>query len=188
VSIAPALTARPRPGDLTGTVALLTGGGRGVGRLLAARLAQAGAAVGLIARSADELAAAVEEVERAGGTAAAAAADITDRHAAAAAAADLRSRLGPAGLLINNAGICGPAGPMWEVDAAQWWQTFEVNVYGALALTQLALPDMIRARRGRVINVTSHAGVYRWPLMSAYAASKAALVKRICLPRPALCP
>jgi NAD(P)-dependent dehydrogenase (short-subunit alcohol dehydrogenase family) len=164
-------------GDLTGTVALLTGGGRGIGRLLAAGLAQAGAVVGLIARSGDELAATVEQIRQAGGTAAAATADITDRDAAAAAAAELHHRLGPADVLVNNAGIRGPAGPMWEVDAAQWWQTFEVNVGGALTLTRLTLPGMIQAGRGRVINLTSHAGVYRWPLMSAYAASKAALVK-----------
>jgi NAD(P)-dependent dehydrogenase (short-subunit alcohol dehydrogenase family) len=168
---------RDRHCDLTGTVALLTGGSRGVGRLLAARLAQAGAVVGLVARSADELAAAVEEIKRAGGTAAAAAADVTDQRAAAAAVAELRDRLGPADVLVNNAGVSGPAGPMWDADPAQWWHTFEVNVLGTLALTRLALPDMIAARRGRVINVTSHAGVYRWPLMSAYAASKAALVK-----------
>jgi NAD(P)-dependent dehydrogenase (short-subunit alcohol dehydrogenase family) len=162
--------------DLTGTVALLSGGSRGVGRLLAARLARAGAAVGLIARSAAELAAAVEEIKLAGGTAAAATADVTDQHATAAAFAALRERLGPADVLINNAGIRGPTGPLWEVDAAQWWSTFEVNVGGTLALTRLALPSMIAAGRGRLINITSYAGVYRWPMMSAYAASKAALV------------
>ena len=165
-----------RQGNLTGTVALLTGGGRGVGRLLAARLARAGAAVGLIARSADELAAAVEEIKRAGGTAAAATADVTDQRATAAAFAALRERLGPADVLINNAGIRGPTGPLWEVDASEWWRTFEVNVGGALALTRLALPSMIAAGKGCLINITSYAGVYRWPLMSAYAASKAALV------------
>jgi NAD(P)-dependent dehydrogenase (short-subunit alcohol dehydrogenase family) len=80
-------------------------------------------------------------------------------------------------VLINNAGINGPVGSMWDVDQAQWWHTFEVNLGGAFTLTQIALCDMIAAGSGRIVNITSYAGVYRWPLMSAYAASKAALVK-----------
>jgi len=162
---------------LDGMVALVSGGSRGVGRLLSTRLAGAGAAVGLIARSSADLAAAVSEINRAGGMAAAACADITDKQAAAAAVRDLRDRLGMADILINNAGISGPIGPVWEAPSAEWWRAIEVNLGGAFVLTQLALPHMIAERRGRIINITSYAGVYRWPLMSAYAASKAALVK-----------
>jgi NAD(P)-dependent dehydrogenase (short-subunit alcohol dehydrogenase family) len=162
---------------LDGMVALVSGGSRGVGRLLGARLADAGAAVGLIARSPDELAAAVGEINRAGGIAAAAAADVTDKRATAAAVTELRERLGTADILINNAGVSGPIGPAWQAQAAEWWQAIEVNLGGAFVLTQLALTHMIAAGKGRIINITSYAGVYRWPLMSAYAASKAALVK-----------
>ena len=156
---------------------LISGGGRGLGRLLARTLGSAGAAVGLIARSGDELAATVAEIELAGGTAAAAIADVTDHTATAAAVAELRDRLGPADVLINNAGVGGPAAPMWEADPAEWWRTFQVNLGGAYALTRVVLPDMIAAGRGRILNITSNAGVYRWPLVSAYATSKAALVK-----------
>ena len=166
-----------RDRDLRGTIALVSGGGRGVGRLLAVELASAGAAVGLIARSAAELAMVVGDVERSGGTAAAAACDLTDQRATAAAVAELARKLGPANLLINNAGVSGPPGKLWDVSATEWWRTFEINIGGAFALTRLVLPDMIAAGNGRVVNITSYAGVYRWPLMSAYAASKAALVK-----------
>jgi NAD(P)-dependent dehydrogenase (short-subunit alcohol dehydrogenase family) len=162
---------------LEGMVALVSGGSRGLGRLLSARLAGAGAAVALIARSPGELAAAVGEINRAGGVAAAVSADVTDRRATAAAVAELRERLGAVDILVNNAGISGPIGPAWQVRPAEWWQTIEVNFGGAFVLTQLALAQMIPAGRGRIINVTSYAGVYQWPLMSAYAASKAALVK-----------
>jgi NAD(P)-dependent dehydrogenase (short-subunit alcohol dehydrogenase family) len=162
---------------LDGKVALVSGGGRGLGRLLSLRLADAGAAVGLIARSPAELAAVVGEINRAGGVAAAVSADITDPRATAAAAAELRQRLGAVEILINNAGASGPTGPAWQVRPTDWWQAIEVNLGGAFVLTQLALAHMIPAGRGRIINITSHAGVYRWPLMSAYAASKAALVK-----------
>jgi NAD(P)-dependent dehydrogenase (short-subunit alcohol dehydrogenase family) len=175
--LAPALCGGVDGHPLDGMVALVSGGGRGVGRLLGARLAGAGAAVGLIARSADELAAAAGEINRAGGTAAAAVADVADHRAAAAAVSELRHQLGTADVLINNAGVSGPVGPLWQVQTAEWWRAIEVNLGGAFVLTQLALEHMIPAGKGRIINITSYAGVYRWPLLSAYAASKAALVK-----------
>ena len=175
--LAPALCRDIGQRPLDGMVALVSGGGRGVGRLLGARLAGAGAAVGLIARSADELAATVGEIHRAGGIAAATVADVTDQRATAAAVTELRRRLGAVDILVNNAGVSGPVGPLSEAPAAEWWRAIEVNLGGAFVLTQLALAHMIPAGRGRIINITSYAGVYRWPLLSAYAASKAALVK-----------
>jgi NAD(P)-dependent dehydrogenase (short-subunit alcohol dehydrogenase family) len=174
--LAPALCADVGNRPLDGMVALVSGGGRGVGRLLGARLAAAGAAVGLIARSADELAAAAGEINRAGGIAAAAAADVTDKRATAAAVTELRERLGSVDVLINNAGVSGPVGPLWQAQPAEWWRAIEVNLGGAFVLTQLALQHMIPAGKGRIINITSYAGVYRWPLLSAYAASKARYV------------
>jgi NAD(P)-dependent dehydrogenase (short-subunit alcohol dehydrogenase family) len=173
----PGLGQADRGYDLRGTVAVISGGGRGVGRLLAVELARAGAFVGLLARSADEIAAVAAEIERSGGTAAAAACDISDPQAAAVGVTELAGRLGPASLLINNAGVSGPAGRLWDVSPAEWWRAIEVNIGGAFTLSRLLLPDMIAAGCGRVVNVTSNAGVYRWPLMSAYAASKAALIK-----------
>jgi NAD(P)-dependent dehydrogenase (short-subunit alcohol dehydrogenase family) len=163
--------------DLRGHVVLVTGGGRGVGRLLARTLAEAGAAVALIARSSDELASTVEQIEDAGGVAVSASADVTDETAVTAALAQLRAQLGPVDILINNAGINGPMGVMWETESADWWRTLEVNLGGAFVLSRLVLPDMIAAGRGRIINITSNAGVYRWPLVSAYVTSKAALIK-----------
>src|SRR4051794_34276040 len=108
-----------RPG-LAGSVALVTGGGRGVGRVLAVALAGAGAAVGLIARSADQLAETVRLIEAAGGVAAAACADLGDPDAAATAVDKLRHELGPVDLLVNNAGVNGPIGPAWTVPEEDW--------------------------------------------------------------------
>jgi NAD(P)-dependent dehydrogenase (short-subunit alcohol dehydrogenase family) len=168
----------PAPGRaLAGTVVLVSGGGRGLGRLLAAELAKAGAAVGLLARSAGQLSAAVDEIEKAGGSAAAATGDVTDRQSLAAAVAELTARLGQPDVLVNNAGIGGPVAQLWDADPEEWVRAFEVNVNGAFELSRLVLPQMIARGRGRIINITSNAGVYRWPLLSAYAASKAALVK-----------
>src|SRR5437588_4360800 len=134
---------------LDGKVALVSGAGRGLGRLLSVRLANAGAAVGLIARSPGELAAVVGEINRAGGVAAAVSADVTDQRATAAAAAELRQRLGAVEILINNAGTSGPAGPAWQVRPACRRQAIEVNLGGAFVLAQLARVHFVPAGDGR---------------------------------------
>jgi NAD(P)-dependent dehydrogenase (short-subunit alcohol dehydrogenase family) len=162
---------------LDGTVSVITGGGRGIGRVLARALADAGAAVGLIARSADELAQTVRLVTDADGTAAAACADVTDGHALAEAIDALRRQLGPADLLVNNAGVSGPFGDVWQVDAGDWWRAVEINLRGAFLCSQAVLPGMTARGAGRIVNITSQAGVFRWPQVSAYSVSKAAVIK-----------
>jgi NAD(P)-dependent dehydrogenase (short-subunit alcohol dehydrogenase family) len=176
---------RPRPlatpaepaARLDGTVSVITGGGRGIGRVLAQALADAGTAVGLIARSDTELAETVQLVEASGGTAAAASADITDQQATAGAFDALRRRLGPADLLVNNAGVSGPFGDAWQVDAEEWWRAVEINLRGVFLCSRAVLPDMTARGAGRIVNITSEAGVFRWPQVSAYSVSKAAVIK-----------
>jgi NAD(P)-dependent dehydrogenase (short-subunit alcohol dehydrogenase family) len=169
---------RPERGaGLSGTVALITGGGRGIGRLLGRALADAGAAVGLIARSAGELAESVRLITGAGGRACAATADVSDPAAVQQAISELQDRLGLVSLLVNNAGIAGPAGDAWAIPADAWWRTIEVNLGGTFLCTRLLLPGMIARGAGRIVNITSRAGVLPWPQMSAYAVSKAAIIK-----------
>ncbi|HZS19721.1 MAG TPA: SDR family oxidoreductase [Pseudonocardiaceae bacterium] len=162
---------------LGGSVALVTGGSRGLGRVLALSLAGAGAVVGLIARSPGQLAESVRLIEAAGGVAAEACADLSDPADAAAAVGKLRRELGPVDLLVNNAGVAGPVGPAWEVAEENWWHTVEINVRGVTLCSGLVLPEMVARRRGRIVNVTSQAGVFRWPMVSAYSVSKAAVIK-----------
>ena len=157
--------------------ALITGGGRGIGRLLAQSFAAAGTSVGLIARSANELEETAALVEAAGGVAAFEIADVTDEWSLGLAIELLRDRLGPIDLLLNNAGIIGPVGRSWEVDTDEWWRAMDVNVRGTLLTTHVVLPEMVQRQQGRIVNLSSQAGVFRWPLVSAYSVSKAAIVK-----------
>ena len=160
---------------LEGSVALITGAGRGVGQLVARSFADAGATVAVVTRSVGESAHTVEVITATGGTATAAVADVTDPAGFTAAVANLRDQVGPFNLLVNNAGILGPIGPLWELDLERG--TMNVNLRGLIVGTQLVIPDMVAAGRGRIINITSQAGVHRWPLASAYSVSKAAVVK-----------
>jgi NAD(P)-dependent dehydrogenase (short-subunit alcohol dehydrogenase family) len=173
----PAVQPAAPAAQLDGTVSLITGGGRGIGRVLAQALAEAGAAVGLIARSGEDLAETVRLVTAAGGTAEAARADITDQQAAATAIGALCRQLGPADLLVNNAGVSGPFGDAWQVDADDWWRAVEINLRGAYLCSRAVLPAMTARGAGRIVNIASEAGAFRWPRASAYSVSKAAVIK-----------
>ena len=163
--------------SLSGQVAIVTGGGRGLGRLLAETLATAGAMVVVTARSDDQLAETVASIRQVGGEALALPADASDVQAVDTVVAEVERRFGRVDLLVNNAGLPGPIGPVWEVDPVAWWETFTVNLQGLFAFTRAVLPGMITRRRGRIVNIASNAGAFRWPLVSAYAVSKAAVIK-----------
>ena len=100
--------------DLRGQVAIVTGGGRGIGRAIAERLAAEGAAVAVLARTQAEVAETASTIERAGGRALALIADVTDRVAVVAAVAHAQRTLGPIDLLVNNAAVVTPLGPVWS--------------------------------------------------------------------------
>jgi NAD(P)-dependent dehydrogenase (short-subunit alcohol dehydrogenase family) len=162
---------------LSGGVAVVTGGSRGLGLLLSQALAQSGAAVGLMARSADELTAAARKISRAGGRAITAVGDASRPCDVERAIDCIRSQLGPIDLLVNNAGIAGPSGNTWDLQSDSWWETVQVNLGSAYFCTRAVLPEMIARAKGRIVNITSKAGALRWPQQTAYAVSKAAIIK-----------
>jgi NAD(P)-dependent dehydrogenase (short-subunit alcohol dehydrogenase family) len=163
--------------DLGGQVAIVTGGGRGIGRAMAQELARAGAAVALVARSEDQLADTVAIIESKGGLAVALPADVTDQQAVERAVAETERRLGPVDLLVANAGHGGQVGAFWEVDPDEWWRCVEVNLRGPFLCARAVLPSMITRRRGRIIISSSLAATGPWPYVSAYAISKAAVTR-----------
>jgi NAD(P)-dependent dehydrogenase (short-subunit alcohol dehydrogenase family) len=158
--------------DLTGQVAIVTGGGRGIGRAMALALARAGAAVAVVARTEEQLAETVALIEQAGGRATSVTADVTDPQAVERMAREVEQQLGPVDLLVNNAGHPGEVGATWEVDPDEWWRCIDVNLRGPFLCTRAILPGMI-------VTTASHTGLGLWPGMSAYAVSKAAVI-RLC--------
>jgi NAD(P)-dependent dehydrogenase (short-subunit alcohol dehydrogenase family) len=163
--------------DLSGRIALVTGGGRGIGRAFALALAAYGATVVVAARSADQLACTVALIAEAGGRATAVPLDITNHTAVVQAIEHITGTLGPIDLLVNNAGMWGPIAPVWEADPEQWWQTIDTNLRGGFLCTHTVLPSMLARRSGRIINITSGAGSHSSPEASAYSVSKAAIIK-----------
>ena len=158
------------------TVALVTGGGRGIGRAIARELAMDGAAVAVLSRTRSELERTVQVIAREGGTAIPIVADVTRRADVARAVEEARA-LGSIDLLVNNAGAGGPIGVMWDGDPDSWWRAVEINLRGTFICVHAVLPGMVDRRRGRIINVASDAGAYRWPLVSHYSVAKAAVIK-----------
>src|SRR5262245_3651731 len=117
--------------DLTGQVALVTGGGAGLGRAFALALADAGARVALTARRPEPLTETAELIRRGGGHALAIPGDVTDADAVIRIVNTAQSQLGPIDILVNGAGAVGPLGNDWQADPEEWWRTFEVNVLGS---------------------------------------------------------
>lgn len=164
-------------GVLDGQVAIVSGAGRGIGLVIAKTLAEAGAAVALVARTEADINTAASTIQRAGGRAIACAADVT-RITDVRGVVDRTERdLGPVTLLINNAGTPGPVGPDWEVDAAEWWRCVEVSVRGAFVCSQAVLLRMLSRGRGRIINVASRTGIGPRAFLTGTSVAKTALIR-----------
>ncbi len=143
--------------ELAGQVAIVTGGGRGIGRAIAQALAAAGASVAGVARSADQLAETVSSITSANGRAIALTADVMDQSAIEHAVAQTEQQLGPVDLLVNNAGSLVAIGPLWEADPKEWWRDMEINLRGTFLCARAVLPSMVARRHGRIINTSAAA-------------------------------
>lgn len=156
---------------------LVTGAGRGIGKRLALGFAQAGARVGLLARSKAELDLAHLEIEHAGGTALRLRADVRDYEQMAAAVDRMRAHFGGVHVLVCAAGVQGPIGPLAEAQAGHWAETIAVNLIGAMNSCRAVLPAMLERRSGKIILLSGSGAEGPRVNFSAYAASKAALVR-----------
>jgi 3-oxoacyl-[acyl-carrier protein] reductase len=156
--------------DLQGQVALVTGGGRGIGRNVALELAAAGARVAVAARTRDEI---EETAQKINGLAIEC--DVSDRVSVEHMVRLAESELGPIDLLVANAGISIDEVAAWELDPTDWWRVFEVNVLGVYLCCRAVIPGMLERGRGRIVNVASGAAYLPGSKSTAYSASKAAV-------------
>lgn len=157
---------------LAGRHAIVTGGGRGIGRAIASRLVANGASVTLIGRDEARLTASAREL---GPTCDWRLADVGDRAAVDAAFGEVISRHSNLAILVNNAGVAHSA-KLTATDDALWDEMLRVNLTGVFHCTRAALPAIAAAQRGRIVNVASTAGLVGYPYVSAYCAAKHGVV------------
>jgi len=152
----------------------VTGGARGIGAAITRALLQAGARVTILGRDRDALARTAAELHRLG-TIEFVSADVVDAGAVAAAFADARAHTGRIDILVNNAGAAESAS-FGKTDAALWRRMMAVNLDGTFHCMREALPGMVEARWGRIVNVASTAGLVGYRYVSAYCAAKHGVV------------
>ncbi len=161
---------------LTEQVAIVTGGGRGIGRAIARRFAAEGASVVIAARTAAQLERTAGEIESAGGRAAWIAGDVSREEDTKRIVEAARSKFGGVDILVNNAGIYGPVKPIEEITAGEWDSVIAVQLRGAFLMTRIALPEMYARGGGAIVNISSVAARSAFPWGAAYATSKAGLL------------
>lgn len=159
----------------TGKVALVTGGGRGIGAEIARNLAREGATVAVSARTESEVRKVVDEIAAVGGRAQYFIADLSQPDQARTLLPKVEAALGPIDFLINNAGVASSA-PVVKVSLEEWNRIFAINVTATFLCTQAALPRMIARGSGRIVNIASATARFGARYISAYAASKHAVL------------
>lgn len=160
-----------RAGSLSHRVALVTGGGRGIGRAVALALAREGATVAVGARTAAEVEAVAEECRQAGGRASSLTVDVADRASCEAAVARCEGEWGRLDVLVNNAGIA-VSRKFTDIEDEVWNRTLAVNLTGSFFMTRTALPGMLRRGDGAVITISSIAGKIGAQYIAPYSVSK----------------
>jgi NAD(P)-dependent dehydrogenase (short-subunit alcohol dehydrogenase family) len=161
--------------DLDGQVALVTGASRGIGRDLVLALAHAGAKVVAAARSVEDAGSVVEEARESGGSTEAVELDLTDRSSIDRAVDHTVKANGRLDILVNNAGL-GTNHDALDATEEEWDELFAVNVRGLFFACQSAGRHMVERRYGRIINLSSQAGLVGIPRHAAYSASKGAVI------------
>jgi NAD(P)-dependent dehydrogenase (short-subunit alcohol dehydrogenase family) len=158
-----------------GQGAIVTGGGQGIGKAIAQRLAKEGVDVGIIDVNGQTASATCEEIRRLGRRAVTAVADVADAHAVAAAVSEIVGSLGRLDILVNNAGIETRA-PFLEITPDEWQRQLDVNLSGTFYCTQAAAREMEKRGYGRIVNLSSVAGLIGPIDLAAYGAAKAGII------------
>lgn len=161
--------------NLKGKNALITGGGRGLGKAVAVALANEGVNVGITGRNEESLKTTVAELEKLGVKAAYSVFDVEEMAQVEQGVASIASQLGGIDILINNAGV-GDFGSFEDMPVETWEKVMKVNLFGVYYVAKAVLPYLKQNKEGDIVNVASTAGLKGGPNMSAYCASKAAVI------------
>lgn len=157
--------------DVTGQVAVITGGAQGIGLAIASRMAASGARVAIWDR---DLSLAQAAADRLGGRAFAV--DVADETSVASAAAALRAEMGPAAILVTSAGVAGKNAKVMDYEIPEWDRIMAINLRGTFLACRALLPQMVEAGYGRIVTIASVAGKEGNPNAGAYSASKGAVM------------
>jgi NAD(P)-dependent dehydrogenase (short-subunit alcohol dehydrogenase family) len=153
-------------------VAIVTGGGGGIGRAISLRYAREGAHVILAGPTAEKIDAVEKEIRDRGNSSLAIRTDVSDEAGVQHLIAVTVEKFGQIDVLVNNAGIAGPTALVTDVSREDWDRTFAINLTGAFLCAKYALPHMIERQSGCIINITSIAGLQAYAFRSPYCASK----------------
>ena len=162
--------------DLSGRVAIVTGGNGGIGLGMAKGLAQAGATVAVAARNETKSQQAVKELERLGGKALFVPVDVSKEDSVAAMVKATVAKLGRVDILVNNAGT-NISKPPQDLSLAEWHQVIDTNLTSAFLCSKAVYPEMKKAGGGKILNNGSMMSIFGAPLVPAYAASKGGMVQ-----------
>jgi 3-oxoacyl-[acyl-carrier protein] reductase len=162
---------------LAGKTAIITGAGRGIGRAIALAFAREGADVVITSRTLSEVADTAEEARALQRRAVALLVDVSNRDEVQGMVAQAIAEFGKVDVLVNNAGIYGPIGPLVDNDPEEWVRTIGINLFGAFFCMQAVLPFMVRQGGGKIINLSGGGASSPLPNFSAYAVSKVAIAR-----------
>jgi 3-oxoacyl-[acyl-carrier protein] reductase len=166
---------RPLTADLSGQVAIVTGASQGLGKAIAVELGRNGATVACVARNADKLAETVAEITAAGGAAEAFSCDVKDRESVDKVVEAVLEKFQRLDILVNNAGVTRDT-LLPQMSDEQWDEVIDTNLRGAFLFARAATRHMMRARYGRIINISSVSGIMGNAGQTNYSASKAGLI------------
>lgn len=161
---------------LAAQVAIVTGGGRGIGRAIAHKLASEGAAVLVAARTESETNNVAAEIQAAGGRASYISADLARESDCEEIVAAARKAFGAVHILVNNGATYGPVQPVEKFSARDWDEVMAINLRAPMLLSKLVLPEMYRRKSGTILNISTTSAKLAFALSGAYAASKAGLI------------
>lgn len=161
---------------LENKVCLVTGAGRGIGEAIALRFARCGAALVLCSRTPKEVEAVAAQARVFGSPTIAFGVDVSDFAQVSEMVMETVSRFRRIDVLVNNAGVYGPIGPIWSNDLSLWRETVAINLFGPVNCIRAVAPHMIQSHKGKIVNMAG-GGEGAFPRFSAYASSKSAVVR-----------